>query len=170
VADLRTDAGWDALYAQTEAGAETCVASWSGRSQYDIHNALEYNLSLESSNGAEMCFAADNDDGDDDSGLSTGWIIALIVVGVWVLIGIILFIWVALIGPAMQQKKEEQRNLDDLRKQKHFDRVMQQEKEQEEQQNRNHFIAMQQEQGGGEIMMGVVVSNSPPRGSRIGSL
>jgi hypothetical protein len=139
VADLRTDAGWDALYAQTEAGAETCVASWSGRSQEDIDNALEYIRSLESSNGAEMCFAADDDDGDDDSGLSTGGMIALIVVGV------ILFIFgIGWSYFVMQQKQEEQRN-------------------------RNHVIATQQEkeQGGGEIMMGVVVSNSPSRGSRI---
>ena len=76
VADLRTDAGWDSLFNQTEAGAETCFASWSGRSQEGIGNALEYIRGLESSNGAETC------DGDDESTVSIIMIVLLTLGGV----------------------------------------------------------------------------------------
>jgi hypothetical protein len=76
VADLRTDTGWDSLYDRAGAAAETCVASWSGRSEEDIDNSLEYIRSLESINGAQTCSAGNDNDEDDDS-ISGVWIVLI---------------------------------------------------------------------------------------------
>jgi uncharacterized protein YegL len=84
VEDLRTDPGWDSLYARTETGAETCIASWSGRSRNEIDNALKYVRNLESSNGAKSC---------GNNGIATWLIVVLSISGVLFLCLVGYVIW-----------------------------------------------------------------------------